>query len=84
MASRSKWGKHDDRIAWLLKHPEAWQGAPSMAQDVTDAGRAQLNQLCEAMTTAGLFGPHTNEAAQRDSVRLAIGKARRLLERPTA
>lgn len=67
--------KHEARLAWLGPRFEAWADVPGIDQDVTDAGRARLEQLRAEMVAAGLFGSST-EQIQREAIRRLLSELR--------
>lgn len=66
---------HDARRAWLLLHQELYLDVPGIHDDVTDAGRVQLNLLHASMKQLGLFGSSTI-AMQRECIRRLVSELR--------
>jgi hypothetical protein len=67
--------KHEARRAWLSAHLEDWPMVPGLRDDVTDANRASLDQLCACMAAIDLFGA-SPKALQRETVRRLLSELR--------
>jgi hypothetical protein len=67
--------KRGARLQWLVNVPEACKGVPSDREDVTDEGRARLEQLGAAMVAARLYVRFDEK--QHWGLRTLVGIARR-------
>lgn len=67
--------KHAARIAWLKPHLDRYRDVPGIHDDVTDASRERLDQLCAHMQTLGLLGSSSPDV-RRDTVRRLLSELR--------
>lgn len=74
----------EQRIAWLLAHPDLWVEAPSDREDVTDVGRVCLLALGQRMVAEGLYSVRTEVTDRGWGLRILIGEARRRREQEGA
>jgi hypothetical protein len=65
------------RVAWLRAHPDAWKDAPSLTDAVTDEGRGIIMTLVQTFRQLNLLPKTTAIYLAKDSVRRAVGLARR-------
>jgi len=68
--------KHEARLAWLQPRVTLWAEVPGIRDDVTDANRVALDQLCGVMRAHGLFGASQSAALQRETVRRLLSELR--------
>jgi hypothetical protein len=78
--SRTHAAQRQQRLDWLVAHPDLWRDVPSDRDDVDEANRPTLLALLRVMTDAGLFVPTTGPTAlqaQGWALRTLIGDVRR-------
>ncbi len=64
------------RRAWFAAYRDTLTGIPGINDDVTDAGRALLDDLCRRMHALGLFGVSAHGERQREIVRRLVSEFR--------
>lgn len=67
--------KHEARIAWLKPQRDLYQDVPGIHDDVTDANRGRLDQLCARMDAVGLLGSSAPDV-RRETVRRLLSELR--------
>jgi hypothetical protein len=67
--------KHEARAAWLQPRVHLFADVPGIRDDVTNANRGGLDQLCDLMDAAKLFGQAPRET-RRETVRRLLSELR--------
>lgn len=67
--------KHTARRAWLVAHPDRYEGVPGIHDDVTETGRIRLDALHVAMRDLDFFGA-TKVENQREAIRRLVSELR--------